>query len=112
MKIDKADKDGDSGEERVSSPLELAEMKTGWRVGQIRRVREFFERMTDYLIHIGVPSCVPSGRTFFLRFIPGLKARPLIRACFQHGDLFISPYDGTTSMFKFQQPEHLQNCAY
>ena len=44
MKVHKFDKIDDFEEEKVWSPLELAEMKTGRRVGQIRRAKGFSGR--------------------------------------------------------------------
>jgi REP element-mobilizing transposase RayT len=44
MGVAKAYKDKDFGEEKVWSPLELAEMKTGRRLGQIRQAKGFAGR--------------------------------------------------------------------
>jgi len=65
MKVGKADKDGDFVEEKVWSPLELAEMKTGRRAGQIRRAKGFSGRkrvrVTDCTACYHVMSRVVNG---------------------------------------------------
>ena len=65
MDVPKQDKQRDSEQQKVWSPLELAEMKTGRRLGQIRRVRGFSGRkrmrMTDCSACYHVMSRVVNG---------------------------------------------------